>query len=100
MSLDELEEAHQIGPAPGYYVDTSPIEKGAQGQQLIPRKAVFSEQISEQGQNLHPDVSQNRPILYDGHPWEPGIWRQFPLRGILPLLFSLFCMAGSIAILY
>ncbi|KAE9377308.1 hypothetical protein N431DRAFT_331034 [Stipitochalara longipes BDJ] len=58
--------------------------------------------MSEPYPKTSPVSSQNRARAYDrdGQQWEPGIWRQFPYRGVLALLFSLLCMAGSIAILY
>ncbi len=100
MSFDELEDLYQVRLALGYHVDIPLIEKSAQRKQLIQRKAIFSKQISERDQDLDHAISRTRPELHDGHPWEPGIWRQFPLRGITALSFSLFCMAGSIAIFY
>lgn len=100
MSHDETEESHDIGPAPSYYVNVPLTKIGDQREKLIQRKPVFTEHISQPYQNLGPVVSRNRPSAYDGNQWEPGIWRQFPYRGVTALLFSLFCMAGSIAILY
>jgi hypothetical protein len=100
MSLDDLEESCQIVPALDDHVDIPLIEKSVQRKQLIQRKAVFSKQIAQPDQHLDHAISRTHPELYDGHPWEPGTWRQFPLRGITALFLSLFCMAGSIAILY
>src|ERR1700759_364967 len=100
MAPEEREEWNQIGAEPSSYTNVPLIEIGEQREKLIQRKPVFTEQISESYQKLGPVVSRNRPVAYDGNPWEPGIWRQFPFRGVSALLFSLFCMAGSIAILY
>jgi len=103
MALEEPEESHGIGKAPAYYVDIPLIErKASQRERLIQRKPLFTEQTTEPDSKLSPVSSQNRAGAHDrdGQQWEPGLWRQFPYRGFSALLFSLFCMAGSIAILY
>jgi Protein of unknown function (DUF3176) len=96
----EAEPSPKIGPAPAYYANPYPSERGSQREQLIPRKAIPSPEISEPYQDLGPVVPQNLLGVYQGQEWAPGFWRQMPLRGILALFLSLFCMAGSVAVLY
>jgi Protein of unknown function (DUF3176) len=100
MSLDEREEWRPSDPRLSPYIDVPLKNVGDQREKLIQRKPVFTEQNSESYQTHGPVISRNRHAAYDGNQWEPGIWRQFPYRGVSALLFSLFCMAGSIAILY
>jgi hypothetical protein len=99
MSL-EPETSEQISPAPAYYANAYSSERSAQRERLIPRKPILSPEISEPYENLGPVESLNQRGALEGNAWQPGVWSQMPMRGILALIFSLFCMAGSIAILY